>query len=288
MYRFLPYNCRSLYRMRLTQEEILQSSRRCDCGSGCPDCLGSPTCGCPECRSSGSKWGAKKRLCRGQVKWAEQNVFVWEEANSISNLFDMFVDNKLLNVVFDWSESNGKRQAEVTKAQLCFREVTVKGSKEVWSITEEVQPLEVKVCRDKCRVVRQEKKGSLQKATVTDPPRIQLKLSLSFAFQDEVESCLEVVTEIQNVTRERLSRVGGSQEDSNNSNRRIRVTKTEIREECNVRMRSVKSPKYFCRSCEVDICKKCLQSWCNAHDVQWIGNHTFNCESPNHRFGSCF
>ena len=202
----------------------------------------------------------------------------------------MFVDNKLLNVVFDWSESNGKRQAEVTKAQLCFREVTVKGSKEVWSITEEVQPLEVKVSRnEKCRVVRQEKKGSLQKATATDPPRIQLNLSLSFAFQDEVESCLEVVTEIQNVTRERLSRVGGgSQEDSNNSNRRIRVTKTEIREECNVRMRSVKSPKYFCRSCEVDICKKCLQSWCNAHDVQWIGNHTFNCKSPNHRFGSCF
>ena len=200
----------------------------------------------------------------------------------------MFVDNKLLNVVFDWSESRDKSQAEVTKAQLCFREVTVKGSKEVWSITEEVQPLEVKVCRDKCRVVRQEKKGSFQKATVTYPPRIQLKLSLSFAFQDEVESCLEVVTEIQNVTRERLSRVGGSQEDSNNSNRRIRVTKTEIREECNVRMRSVKSPKYFCRSCEVDICKKCLQSWCNAHSVQWIGNHTFNCASPNHRFGSCF
>merc|ERR1711971_249560 len=72
------------------------------------------------------------------------------------------------------------------------------------------------------------------------------------------------------------------------SNRRIRVTKTEIREECNVRMRSVKSPKYYCRSCEVDICKKCLQSWCNAHDVQWIGNNTFNCQSPNHRFGSCF
>ena len=209
---------------------------------------------------------------------------MWEEANSISNLFDMFVDNKLLNVVFDWSESNGKRRAEVTKAQLCFREVTVKGSKEVWSITEEVQPLEVKVCRDKCRVVRQEKKGSLQKATATDPPRIQFNLSLSFAFQDEVESCVEVVTEIRKVTRVRLP----PQEDSTNSNRRIRVTKTEIREECNVRMRSVKSPKYYCRSCEVDICKKCLQSWCNAHDVQWIGNNTFNCQSPNHRFGSCF
>ena len=197
----------------------------------------------------------------------------------------MFVDNKLLNVVFDWSESRDKRQAEVTKAQLSFREVTVKGSKEVWSITEEVQPLEVKVCRDKCRVVRQERKGSLQKATATLPPRIQLNLSLSFAFQDEVESCSEVATEIRNVTR---VRVGGGRQEESNSNRRIRVTKTEIREECNVRMRSVKSPKYYCRSCAVDICKKCLQSWCNAHDVQWIGNHTFNCQSPNHRFGSCF
>ena len=212
---------------------------------------------------------------------------MWEEANAISNLFDMFIDNKLLNVVFDWSESRDKSQAEVTKAQLCFKEVTVKGRKEVWSITEEVQPLEVKVCsRDKCRVVRQEKKGSLQKATAADPPRIELNLSLSFAFQDEVQSCLEVVTEIRNVTTTRV-RVGGGQEDSN-SNRRIRVTKTEVREECNVRMRSVKSPKYYCRSCEVDICKKCLQSWCNSHSVQWIGNHTFNCASPNHRFGSCF
>jgi len=267
------------------QEEILQTSRRCDCGSGCPDCLGSPTCGCPECRSSGSKWPARKKICRGEVKWAEQNVFVWEEANAISNLFDMFIDHKLLNVVFDWSESRDKSQAEVTKAQLCFREVTVKGSKEVWSITEEVQPLDVKVCsRDKCRVVRQEKRGSLQKATAVHPPRIQLNLSLSFAFQDEVESCLEVVAEIGKVTR---VRVGGGKEESS-SNRRIRVTKTEIREECNVRMRSVKSPKYYCRSCEVDICKKCLQSWCNAHSVQWIGNHTFNCASPNHRFGSCF
>ena len=196
----------------------------------------------------------------------------------------MFVDNKLLNVVFDWSDSRDEKLAEVTKAQLCFREVIVKGSREVWSFTEEVQPFEVKVCREKFRVVRQEKKGCLAKATATQPPRIELNLSLSFAFQDEVESCLEVVAEIGKVTR---VRVGGGKEESS-SNRRIRVTKTEIREECNVRMRSVKSPKYYCRSCEVDICKKCLQSWCNAHSVQWIGNHTFNCASPNHRFGSCF
>jgi len=285
MYRFLPYNCRSLYRMRLTQEEILQF-RRCDCGTGCPECLGTPTCGCPECRTSGgSKWSGRKKICRGKIKWAEQNVFVWEEASAIANLFDMFVDNKLLNVVFDWSESRDKRQAEVTKAQLCFREVIVKGSSEVWSITEEVENLDVEVCHQKCRVLRQEKKGILHKAIATNPPRVDLNLSVSFAFQDEVEPCSEVVSEIKSVTR---IRVGGSQEESSLNKRRIRVTKTEVREECNVRTRSVKSPKYFCRSCKVDICKACLQSWCNSHDVQWIGNHTFVCASPNHRFGSCF
>merc|ERR1712223_2259353 len=97
------------------------------------------------------------------------------------------------------------------KYQLCFREVIVKGSSEVWSITEEVETLDVEVRHQKCRVVRQEKKGILHKAIATNPPRADLNLSVSFAFQDEVEPCSEVVSEIKNVTTR--IRVGSSQEE---------------------------------------------------------------------------
>merc|ERR1711915_201380 len=43
-----------------------------------------------------------------------------------------------------------------------------------------------------------------------------------------------------------------------------------------------KNSKYFCRSCNIDICNDCFTSGCSAHDVQWLGSSSFSCLSPQH------
>ena len=44
-----------------------------------------------------------------------------------------------------------------------------------------------------------------------------------------------------------------------------------------------KNTKYFCRKCDIYICNGCFSSDCMNHDVQWIGNATFVCESFYHK-----
>ena len=44
-----------------------------------------------------------------------------------------------------------------------------------------------------------------------------------------------------------------------------------------------KNTKYFCKRCDIYICNGCFSSDCMNHDVQWIGNATFACESIYHK-----
>ena len=44
-----------------------------------------------------------------------------------------------------------------------------------------------------------------------------------------------------------------------------------------------KNTKYFCKRCDIYICNACFTSDCLDHDVQWIGNATFACESIYHK-----
>merc|ERR1711973_1038805 len=45
-----------------------------------------------------------------------------------------------------------------------------------------------------------------------------------------------------------------------------------------------KNTKYFCKKCDIYICNACFSNDCMNHDVQWIGNATFACESIYHKF----
>jgi len=209
-------------------------------------------------------------------KGVEERV-VWEEAKVIPSLFDLFVDNNLLNVVFDW-EVGPRLSVTVSRVRLDFQLTNWQQVKECFILTEETQPI---AGIDKCQSCSSVyEKPPIHRAEVTPRPYTALDLSLSFAFEDEV--IFETPVEFVRVTSVR----GGRQEyrDLN----RCRVTRTEVREECNVRTKKPKHPKYFCRSCLIDICKTCLQSGCITHDVQWIGNQIFSCKSPHHRFSSCF
>ena len=48
-----------------------------------------------------------------------------------------------------------------------------------------------------------------------------------------------------------------------------------------------KNTKYFCKRCDIYICNGCFSSDCMNHDVQWIGNATFVCESIYHKPVAC-
>jgi len=261
MYHFLPTHCRKLYTMRMPAEDIL-STRRCSCVAGCSDCYGKPNCNCAECRDSGKK-GKKKKRNTHVRKGVEERV-VWEEAKVIPSLFDLFVDNNLLNVVFDW-EVGPRLSVTVSRVRLDFKLTNWQDVKECDTVTEETLPIAgIEQCHSS--------------ASVCEQPPVH-RVEVTFAF--EVEAQFETPVEFVRVTSVR----GGQQEYDLN---RCRVTRTEVREECNVRTKKPKHPKYFCRSCSIDICKTCLQSGCITHNVQWIGNQIFNCKSPHHRFSSCF
>jgi hypothetical protein len=70
MYRFLPYNCRTLYKMRKPGSEV------------------------PRCRRGLNKVQTLRR--------AEEALVEWEEAAAFPGLFDLFAETRLLNVVFEW------------------------------------------------------------------------------------------------------------------------------------------------------------------------------------------
>jgi len=44
-----------------------------------------------------------------------------------------------------------------------------------------------------------------------------------------------------------------------------------------------KNSKYYCKRCNEYICNSCFTTECIDHDVQWMGNATFRCESPCHK-----
>jgi len=44
-----------------------------------------------------------------------------------------------------------------------------------------------------------------------------------------------------------------------------------------------KNSKYYCKRCNEYICNTCFTTECIDHDVQWMGNATFRCESPGHK-----
>lgn len=256
MYRFLPYQCRSLYKMRLTQEDIL-ATRTLSCD------------------------GEKVRRRRGRhlQQAVVEELVLWEEAQLIPALLDLFVDNKLLNVVFEWDKMEVGR-ATVTTPRQGFESLRVSETRETWPLTEEVSPLTVIERYENCQPRREEQRG-VHRATVTQLPKKYLNYFPAFAFQ--VEIVFETAAELQAAPSMRCR--GLADPGLGLDPRRIRVTKTEVREECNVRVRTAKHPKYFCQSCETDICKECLQDRCISHEVQWIGNHTYTCGSPNHSHG---
>ena len=270
MYRFLPYNCRQLYKMRL-------EPARCGCGSGCSDCYGTVTCGCSECCQP-EKRGRKRRKHLRQEKYAsEEELVTWEEAGLVPGLADLFVNIKLLNVVFEWDGPEARGKAVSLAPRVAFEVMEIKGAMRVFPLGEETQPMPLMLPCQNGTIARHDK-GRLQKANISLPPKTAFDMSLSFAFQVTVH--LETAADLESVTLEK------PQQHDYSLNRRIRVTKTEAREECNVRMKTAKHPRYFCRSCCADICKECLTQHCNCHNVQWIGNQAFTCSSPLHRCSS--
>ena len=44
-----------------------------------------------------------------------------------------------------------------------------------------------------------------------------------------------------------------------------------------------KNTKFYCKTCNEYICNGCFTTECIDHDVQWLGNATFRCESPYHK-----
>jgi len=275
MYHFLPTHCRKLFTMKMPSQDIVTNTH-CPCLTGCADCYGKPNCNCIECREPTKKGKKKKR--NGHVRKGVEERVVWEEAKVIPSLFDLFADNNLLNVVFDW-EVGPRLSVTVSRARLDFQLTNWQEVKECSILTEETLPLPG-IDQGHSSTTVYDEQPPIHRAEVTPRPYIALDLSLSFAFEDEVifETPVEEFVRVTSVR-------GGRQECDLN---RCRVTRTEVREECNVRTKKPKHPKYFCRSCSIDICKTCLQSGCVTHDVQWIGNQIFSCKSPHHRFSSCF
>ena len=50
--------------------------------------------------------------------------------------------------------------------------------------------------------------------------------------------------------------------------------------------RSVGPPRqtrYFCKTCNADVCNACFSSRCGTHNVQFLGAAYFHCKSPFHR-----
>jgi len=56
---------------------------------------------------------------------------------------------------------------------------------------------------------------------------------------------------------------------------------TEIKEK---RIKPAKQTKYYCKKCNIDQCNNCFSKSCTGHNVQWIGQATFICQSALHQF----
>lgn len=246
--------------MRLPSDDFI-TQRRCSCPKGCWKCH-------------------LQRYDRNEKK-AKQEIQEWEEAEVIPTLYNLFAENKFLNVVFDWSpDGNVEEKVIVIRPKMDFMVVNVSETSEAWPLTEEVKPLSVIQRYENCDEVYH-KSTKRNKVKISLPPEISVRhSSLSFAFETEVT--FEIAAEFQSVNSVNFDNVEPV------VNRRIRVTATEVREEFNVRTKNRKHPKYFCKSCSKEICKDCLQSRCNSHNVHWLGNQNFNCDSSSHRLSSCF
>ena len=60
--------------------------------------------------------------------------------------------------------------------------------------------------------------------------------------------------------------------------------KSRVREE--YKTRDVDPPKqtrYFCKTCNVNVCNVCVSSSCGAHNVQFLGSGYFHCQSSKHK-----
>jgi len=44
-----------------------------------------------------------------------------------------------------------------------------------------------------------------------------------------------------------------------------------------------KQTRYFCKTCNVNVCNVCVSSTCGAHNVQFLGSGYFHCQSPHHK-----
>ena len=65
---------------------------------------------------------------------------------------------------------------------------------------------------------------------------------------------------------------------------RLRINECEVKENKADDSKMIyKNTKYFCKKCDIYICNGCFTTECMNHDVQWIGNATFMCESYYHK-----
>ena len=44
-----------------------------------------------------------------------------------------------------------------------------------------------------------------------------------------------------------------------------------------------KQTRYFCKTCNTDVCNACFSSVCGSHNVQFLGSAYFHCKSPFHK-----
>ena len=44
-----------------------------------------------------------------------------------------------------------------------------------------------------------------------------------------------------------------------------------------------KNSKFYCKTCNENICNNCFTTECMDHVVQWLGNATFTCDSASHK-----
>lgn len=60
--------------------------------------------------------------------------------------------------------------------------------------------------------------------------------------------------------------------------------KEKVREQISARdVAPPKQTRYFCKTCNVNVCNVCFTSTCGAHNVQFLGSSYFHCQSPFHK-----
>jgi len=96
-------------------------------------------------------------------------------------------------------------------------------------------------------------------------------------FAEKIEVVFEVVQPFHTVNFERCKII---QKDF------VRTLYLEVKE-CKKEKGSpniiYKNSKFYCKSCNEHICNACFTTECMDHNVQWLGNATFRCESTYHK-----